>query len=957
MNYNIKCLLLVTILCSLLQGISAASWYDASWPLKQEINLSTNGSAPMNYSVLLSLNSSLVGSGFNWNNECSLNSTKIRFANSMNTYFYPFWVENCSSVNQEMNIWIRINDSEINSSGLIIPMYYNNIATSYKRGNASNVFEFFANFSNYSVESEAAGQDISGGVSIEEQGSQISGTGNFWKVYSGFDTINILNTGTQILELDMFSNDCGEISALKFDTDATQEDVAAYRFCGSQTNWGIVPDQAYSSLGTWSRVFSILDDFTYSGTHLHIVGDDDADASTDTIFRNIKIRKYITNEPQATFGLEYAINTTLTSLSPNNMYVTSNATVTFTCFAGTGNATELQNISLYGNWGSGWERKQTQLVSGNVNSSIFVETLPLITNTYSWNCEVQDQAGGYDMFDTNYTISIDLDPPVLTLFSPLGTINDPTPLLNISSDKIVNLSYRIDSGPYISLCLLCNETQNISEHVAEGSYTIDVFATDSLGNSNTISSTFTLDLNNSYTDYFNDESSIELLNNSQIEQSRLIFNGRGSKYYQGIQFGYSLGNLQYIGNQWGGSANGGEVDIECPGGDSNCWFINQNGTNITSLDIANGVVTLDSDSSTIGFIMYSEEDVHTRLSPAPHAQEGDNFVAVCYSSGQWYYDDNNGCNKPFTPRPSDVLLANLTWGISSVSSLEGANTFTKSEVISKAINVSQPIVIFDNITWDEYNTTSNNNLSLEISVDDGITWYNVSQGIGFSNFTNGSSLKFKVIFLGDGTSTIGFDNLKLNWRNYLTQKPNITLLTPSNNSKIIQNENINFSYVVSDDNSFLNCVFYLNGIINTTHSCQNNNISSLLLNLTKGEYTWSINVTDFDNNSVIKTHSFQIINPIHKKISKRIITGGSNLYHVSLQLENYKAQETMVMIEEEYPGLTYGSFSPSFTSTFNLNSNTFYFFNRSGSPYELLNYSIAKSPMSSFEKVYRINLE
>ena len=81
-----------------------------------------------------------------------------------------------------------------------------------------------------------------------------------------------------------------------------------------------------------------------------------------------------------------------------------------------------------------------------------------------------------------------------------------------------------------------------------------------------------------------------------------------------------------------------------------------------------GVASTDWRSGT-GYIMYSAEDVYTRFNA--FVNNADYLIAVYYSNGQWYADNNYG-QVAFTPVPSDVLLASVTFGTSAtVSSLEG----------------------------------------------------------------------------------------------------------------------------------------------------------------------------------------------------------------------------------------------------------------------------------------------
>ncbi|MEN6407242.1 MAG: hypothetical protein ABFC77_12320 [Thermoguttaceae bacterium] len=69
-----------------------------------------------------------------------------------------------------------------------------------------------------------------------------------------------------------------------------------------------------------------------------------------------------------------------------------------------------------------------------------------------------------------------------------------------------------------------------------------------------------------------------------------------------------------------------------------------------------GVAAQDSATGT-GFILYSVESLGTRFSAnPPYTDNSDYLIAVKYTGGQWYYD-NNSNYVAFTPRASDVLIA------------------------------------------------------------------------------------------------------------------------------------------------------------------------------------------------------------------------------------------------------------------------------------------------------------
>ncbi len=80
-----------------------------------------------------------------------------------------------------------------------------------------------------------------------------------------------------------------------------------------------------------------------------------------------------------------------------------------------------------------------------------------------------------------------------------------------------------------------------------------------------------------------------------------------------------------------------------------------------------GVCSQDEYEGT-GFIMYSEADVHSRMSV--HADNYANFVGVKNEGGQWLYDSNSAWF-PFTPADTDVLVASVDYTADTVTSLQG----------------------------------------------------------------------------------------------------------------------------------------------------------------------------------------------------------------------------------------------------------------------------------------------
>ena len=76
-----------------------------------------------------------------------------------------------------------------------------------------------------------------------------------------------------------------------------------------------------------------------------------------------------------------------------------------------------------------------------------------------------------------------------------------------------------------------------------------------------------------------------------------------------------------------------------------------------------------------GYIMYSEESVHTRFADnPPSAWNADHLIAAVFAEGQWYIDRNKYFLVPFTPRSSDHLVATVDFGDDIVTHLQGVNT-------------------------------------------------------------------------------------------------------------------------------------------------------------------------------------------------------------------------------------------------------------------------------------------
>ena len=233
----------------------------------------------------------LVDSGY-----ATANGNEVRFTDSDGSTLLNFWRE--TDFNQATTIyWVKVPFIPASATKEIY-MYFDSDLTSVSdAGDPLNVFDLYLNFSSLTMLSEGSGsQDVSGNGEVLDGGRTFHTWGNSWKVFTGFGSFNIVGDGSQRLDLKIKATDTGEITGVKFDTNTRQENAYGYKFAGSQSYW-ITPDQSYTNNGNWQDVYAILNDFSISATHIHLPIDDDADASGNVYYKDVRIRKYVNPEP------------------------------------------------------------------------------------------------------------------------------------------------------------------------------------------------------------------------------------------------------------------------------------------------------------------------------------------------------------------------------------------------------------------------------------------------------------------------------------------------------------------------------------------------------------------------------------------------------------------------------------------------------------------------------------
>ncbi|MBB6428681.1 flagellin [Algisphaera agarilytica] len=155
----------------------------------------------------------------------------------------------------------------------------------------------------------------------------------------------------------------------------------------------------------------------------------------------------------------------------------------------------------------------------------------------------------------------------------------------------------------------------------------------------------------------------------------------------GVQLGYAQGDLSFRSNIYDGEFNLGEFEVK---GTS---FTASADPGAPSIELGNlgRAVTATDDRTGTGYILYSEESVHTRFGSLPHEYNADHLISVVYEGGQFYFDDNHNL-RAFTPRDSDVIIAEVDYTNDTIRGLAGAitpSTPSETDVTSKR-EVSTP---------------------------------------------------------------------------------------------------------------------------------------------------------------------------------------------------------------------------------------------------------------------------
>lgn len=131
--------------------------------------------------------------------------------------------------------------------------------------------------------------------------------------------------------------------------------------------------------------------------------------------------------------------------------------------------------------------------AGDIAKIFFNVVSGALDGTFALSITSAALTDGVDVYNTldfnDGAFTIDTEGPSLTIISPAGDITDPTPILDYDTDGTVT-EVMVDTN------IVTTRDGEELEELADGSYTVYVTAEDTLGNTTTVSSTFTIEIAN-----------------------------------------------------------------------------------------------------------------------------------------------------------------------------------------------------------------------------------------------------------------------------------------------------------------------------------------------------------------------------------------------------------------------------------------------------------------------------
>jgi hypothetical protein len=409
--------------------------------------------------------------------------------------------------------------------------------------------------------------------------------------------------------------------------------------------------------------------------------------------------------------------------------------------------------------------------------------------------------------------------PTLKINKPKGTSNDYVPEFNGTSSMRGTILYSVDGKANQTYCTYCADVGNFFLYLAEGFHKIVAYVTDNIfgyGTGNATKFDFTVDFRYHYFENFTDKGTVSDVSNAQYYPGKLSFtrklmfenfsDGNYSKSPYVWKKGLTPAFVPYvwtIANGWVAELSGPFDALGNRTGASNGPVLFAENYSWKDFNASFKMKSADNDG--IGFLFRIVPNQTNSYYRVKWVAEGSymgieklvNGTFTALKSITSFYTANQIYNVSVVARGS-----NLTMWINNVkylsvvdSSIERgsiglyswgnsgsyfANISVVNNNASKQTVSYRPIRTRSNVTsliarWNSTNTSAGNNVSLQVSFNNGTTWTRATNGVAITSI-NTRIISYKSEFqTNDVNVRLALNNVNLTW----TAVPYLWAATPN----------------------------------------------------------------------------------------------------------------------------------------------------------------------------------
>jgi hypothetical protein len=528
------------------------------------------------------------------------------------------------------------------------------------------------------------------------------------------------------------------------------------------------------------------------------------------------------------------------------------------------------------------------------------------------------------LLDLNISWSNTIEPPPEIYIQGIDSVQqDFTPILNVTlSSSAAALLMSSNGGANQTICTNCEGSKIFPIVLEEGNFQkITFYANNSVGTYSSNNTSFTVYFNKYYYDDFLDNSSIMETEGVLWNEGNMTFSASTSQsssvyswdandqtgdtsWANSGRIVYSYRNILEAGSI---NTSGDFVRVNFVSGTDGSLGINnpticeRSGTTSDCVDGtwtglkfegANNYVIPSTSSMYTDWLEYDIDETKDYL--ITFYVDGTNTAVSYLSPASVMVYSVSGIDYSNIEDWSSLspTVENLMYGVDGMdvksTIVGGVGNFT-----SHVMNTSQEVNRISYIGWTETGVTANNNISVEVTVDNGLNWNLISNGGSLSGFTPGSNLAYRALYSANSIVNISMNDMNITWES----PPTISILYPQTyvyNTPVTQ---MNYSIDYASGVTLDTCWYSLNlGGTNTTINC-NQNITGITS--VDGENIWFIYANDSSGSLGFKSVTFSVDTsaPIITFINQtdnegNIVDGNNPLYEGDSLILNVNVSDT-----------------------------------------------------------------